>query len=144
MGQTLSKQIFDGSKGYVEQQGRRTDLTGEKLKEAKENSGLFKDDSYKSGKLDRIENLEGQAAYVIISGKTEVYYDVKSGLKVKEVATSKAGGKEVKNPVNFSDYKKVNGIKFPHKISMKMGPMSLEFIVKEIKINEGVTEADFK
>lgn len=144
MGQTLSKQIFDGSKGYAEQQGRRTDLTGEKLKEAKENSGLFKDDSYKAGKLDRIENLDGKAAYVIISGKTEAYYDVKSGLKVKEVVTSKAGGKEVKNPVNFSDYKTVNGIKFPHKISMKMGPMSLEFIVKEIKINEGVTDADFK
>lgn len=144
MGQTLSKQVFDGSKGYVEQQGKRTDLTGEKLKEAKENSGLFKDVTYKSGKLDRIENLEGKAAYVIISGKTEAYYDVKSGLKVKEVVTSKAGGKEVKNPVNFSNYKMVNGIKFPHKISMKMGPMSLEFIVKEIKINEGVTEADFK
>ncbi|MBL4642814.1 MAG: insulinase family protein [Flavobacteriaceae bacterium] len=144
MGQTLSRQVFDGSKGYAEQQGRRTDLTGEKLKEAKENSGLFKDDSYKSGKLDRIENLDGKAAYVIISGKTEAYYDVKSGLKVKEVVTSKAGGKEVKNPVNFSDYKTVNGIKFPHKISMKMGPMSLEFIVKEIKINEGVTDADFK
>jgi len=144
MGQTLSKQVFDGSKGYAEQQGRRTDLTGEKLKEAKENSGLFKDDLYKSGSLDRIENLEGKPAYVVISGKTEVYYDVKSGLKVKEVVTSKAGGKEVKNPVNFSDYKVVNGIKFPHKISMKMGPMSMEFIVKEIKINEGVTDADFK
>ncbi len=144
MGQTLSKQIFDGSKGYVEQQGRRTDLAGEKLKEAKENPGLFKDDSYKSGKLDRIVSLEGKPAYVIISGKIEAYYDVKTGLKVKEVATSKAGGKEVKTPVNFSDYKTVNGIKFPHKISMKMGPMSLEFIVKEIKINEGVTDADFK
>jgi len=144
MGQVFSKQIFDGSKGYVEQQGKRTDLTGEKLKKAKENLGLFKDDSYKSGKLDRIENLEGKSAYVIVSGKTEAYYDVKSGLKVKEVVTSKAGGKEVKNPVNFSDYKTVNGIKFPHKISMKMGPMSMEFIVKEIKINEGVSDKDFE
>jgi hypothetical protein len=25
-----------------------------------------------------------------------------------------------------------------------MGPMSMEFIVQEIKINEGVTDADFK
>ena len=144
MGQVFSKQVFDGEKGYIEAQGRKTELTGEQLANAKKNAAIFKDDSYRSGKLDRIANLEGKPAYVIISGKTEAFYDVKSGLKVKEVVTSKAGGKEVKNPINYSDYKAVNGIKFPHKTSMKMGPMSMEFIVKEIKINEGVTEADFK
>lgn len=144
MGQIFMKHIFDGTKGYMEQQGKRTDLTGDLLKKAKENSGIFNDDSYKSGKLDRIVSLEGKSTYVIVSGKTEVYYDVKSGLKVKKVVTSKTGKKEIQNPVNYSDYKTVNGIKFPHKISRKMGPMSMEFVVKEIKINEGVTDADFK
>lgn len=144
MGQIFSKQVFDGVKGYAEVQGRRTDLTGDQLEDAKKNARIFKDDIYKSGKLDRIVNLEGNSAYVIISGKTEAYYDVKSGLKVREVVTAKAGGKEVKNPINYSNYKAVNGVQFPHKMSMKMGPMSLEFVVKEIKINEGVTEADFK
>ena len=143
MGQVFSKQAFDGTKGYSEQQGRRVDLNAEQIAEAKSNS-LFKDEAYKNGTLDRIVNLEGKSAYVIISGKTEAYYDIKSGLKVKEVVTAKTGGKEVKTPTNFSDYKIVNGIKFPHKISMKMGPMSMEFIVKEIKVNEGVTDADFK
>ena len=144
MGQVFSKQVFDGEKGYAEAQGKRTDLTGEQLASAKKNAKIFKDETYKSGKLDRIENLEGNPTYVIISDKTEAFYDVKSGLKIKEVITSKAGGKEVKNPINYSDYKTVNGVKFPHKISMKMGPMSMEFIVQEIKINEGVTDADFK
>lgn len=144
MGQVFSKQIFDGVKGYAEVQGRRTELTGDQLEDAKKNAIIFKDDIYKSGKLDRIVNLEGNSAYVIISGKTEAYYDVKSGLKVREVVTANAGGKEVKNPINYSDYKAVNGIKFPHKMSMKMGPMSMEFVVKEIKVNEGVTAEDFK
>ena len=144
MGQVFSKQVFDGEKGYAEAQGKRTDLTGEQLASAKKNAKIFKDETYKSGKLDRIENLEGNPTYVIISDKTEAFYDVKSGLKIKEVITSKASGKEVKNPINYSDYKTVNGVKFPHKISMKMGPMSMEFIVQEIKINEGVTDADFK
>jgi len=143
MGQVFSKQAFNGTTGYSEQQGKRVEMTADQIAEAKLNS-LFKDATYKSGKLDRIVSLDGQPAYVIISDKTAAYYDVKSGLKVKEVVTSKAGGKEVKNPVNFSDYKAVNGIKFPHKISMKMGPMSMEFIVKEIKLNEGVSDADFK
>ena len=144
MGQVFSKQIFDGVKGYAEVQGRRTELTGDQLEDAKKNAIIFKDDIYKSGKLDRIVNLEGNSAYVIISGKTEAYYDVKSGLKVREVVTANAGGKEVKNPINYSDYKAVNGVKFPHKMSMKMGPMSMEFVVKEIKVNEGVTAEDFK
>ncbi len=144
MGQVFSKQVFNGEKGYAEVQGRRTELTGNQLEETKKNSKIFKDDMYKSGKLDRIANLDGKPAYVIISGKTEVFYDVKSGLKVKEVTTANAGGKEVKNPINYSDYKEVNGVKFPHKMAMKMGPMSMEFVVKEIKINEGVSDADFK
>jgi zinc protease len=50
----------------------------------------------------------------------------------------------VKNATLFSDYKVVNGVKFPHKTIMPMGPMKLEFVVSEIKINEGVSDADFK
>ena len=46
-------------------------------------------------------------------------------------------------PTIFSDYKDVNGIKFPYSIGIKSGPMDLKFEVKEIKINEGVTDADF-
>jgi hypothetical protein len=38
----------------------------------------------------------------------------------------------------------VNGVLFPHKIDLKMGPMDLNFEIKEIKINENVTDEDFK
>ncbi len=143
MGQTFSKQVFDGEKGYAEQQGRRIDLNADQITEAKTNT-LFKDEAYKKGKLDRVANLDGVNAYVIISGKTEVFYDVETGLKLKEVVTNEVNGKETKTPTLFSDYKEVNGIKFPHKTSMSMGPMKLEFVVAEIKINEGVSDADFK
>ena len=143
MGQVLSKQVFDGEKGYAEQQGRKIDLTDTQITEAKSKT-LFKDETYKKGKLDRIANLEGVNAYVIVSGKTEVFYNVKTGLKMKEVVTSKANGKETKTPTLFSDYKAVNGIKFPHKVSMSMGPMNLDFVVSKIMINEGVSDADFK
>jgi hypothetical protein len=50
----------------------------------------------------------------------------------------------VQTPTTFGDYKVVNGIKFPHAIGQKMGPMSLNFEVKEIKVNEGVSDEDFK
>lgn len=143
MGQTLSKQIFDGEKGFAEQQGRRVELTAAQIAEAKKNT-LFIDEAYKNGKLDRIANLDGVSAYVIVSGKKEIFYNVKTGLKIQEVITAKVNGKEVKNATLFSDYKVVNGVKFPHKTIMPMGPMKLEFVVSEIKINEGVSDADFK
>jgi hypothetical protein len=64
---------------------------------------------------------------------------------VKEVQTVKTpDGKEVKVPTTFTDYKAVNGIMFPHSVALKSGPMTLDFKVKEIKINEGVSEEDFK
>ncbi len=47
-------------------------------------------------------------------------------------------------PTTFSDYKEVNGIMFPHAIGQKMGPMDLNFVVKEIKVNEGVSDANFE
>ena len=75
----------------------------------------------------------------------EIFYDMTSGLKVKEVQTVKTpDGKEVKVPTTFADYKAVNGIMFPHSVALKSGPMTLDFKVKEIKINEGVSEEDFK
>jgi hypothetical protein len=44
---------------------------------------------------------------------------------------------------NFGDYKEVKGIKFPFKTSMSFGPQEIEFKTTDVKINEGVTDADF-
>ena len=93
----------------------------------------------------RIEPLEGKNAIVLKYKDSEVYYDMTSGFKVKEVKTSKGpDGKEVKVPTVFADYKEANGVKFPHSIGIKSGPMNLDFVVKEIKVNEGVSDADFE
>ncbi|TXD46310.1 M16 family metallopeptidase [Polaribacter sp. IC073] len=145
MGNVASKTVFDGTTGYSESRGQRMDMKAEQIAEAKSGNALFNDVSYMSGELVRIEPIEGKNAIVLKSNDTEVYYDMTSGLKIKEVKTVKTpDGKEVKTPTVFSDYKEVNGIKFPHTIGQKMGPMDLEFKIKEVKINEGVSDADFK
>ena len=72
-------------------------------------------------------------------------FDVKSGLKLQEVQVVKTpDGKEVRVPSTFSNYKEVKGVKFPFSMGQKMGPMDIKFEVTEIKINEGVTDEDFK
>ncbi|CAM1359675.1 Peptidase M16 [Tenacibaculum litopenaei] len=144
MGNVMQKMVFNGTTGYQEGRGQRKALEGDDLKEAQTTSAPFADNAYRSGKLVRIEPVDGSNAYVITAGKSEIFYDVKTGLKVKEVKTSKGPQGEIKVPVTYGDYKEVNGIKFPHKMVQTMGPMKMEFITKEIKINEGVTDADFK
>ncbi|WP_442266210.1 M16 family metallopeptidase [Tenacibaculum sp. ZS6-P6] len=144
MGQTFMKNVFDGEKGYAEQQGRKFEFNDKQLEEAKANKTPFEDEIYKSGKLDRIESIDGNNAYVIKYNNTEVFYDIKTGYKVKTVKTVKTPRGDQQVPITYSNYKEVNGIKFPHKIIQKMGPMELNFDVKEIKLNEGVSDADFK
>lgn len=145
MGRVFSKVVFDGEKGYQEAQGRKIDFQAKQLEEMKAMRFPFMDEAYKSGKLDRIEPLEGNNAYVIIFGDTEVFYDLKTGLKVKEVKTTQLpNGNKVQTPTTFGNYKEVNGVKFPFAIGQKMGPMNLSFEVKEIEVNEGVSDEDFK
>jgi predicted Zn-dependent peptidase len=145
MGNTMQKTVFNGTTGYASSRGQKKDMTTEEIAKAKEESSLFIDFTYTSGELVRIEPLEGKNAIVLKYKDSEVYYDMTSGLKVKEVKTSKGpDGKEVKVPTVFADYKEANGVKFPHSIGIKSGPMNLDFVVKEIKVNEGVSDADFE
>lgn len=43
----------------------------------------------------------------------------------------------------YSDYKEVKGIKVPHKTTLNIG-VELELTTSDVKINEGVTDEDFK
>lgn len=144
MGNVMQKVIFDGTKGYQEVRGQRKDLAGKELEEAKNSKAPFADEAYKKGILDRIEPINGENSYVIKLDKKEIFYNIKSGLKLKEVAVVKGPQGDVKVPIEYGDYKEVNGVKFPHLMIQSMGPIKINFEVKEIKINEGVTDADFQ
>ena len=47
-------------------------------------------------------------------------------------------------PITFSDYREVEGVKFPFGLSQSMGPMTLNFEVSDISVNTGVSDADFE
>ena len=144
-GNVMQKSVFDGANGYQVARGQKMDLPPAQLKEAKTAVVPFSDMSYTKGTLDRIEPINGENYFVIKHNDTEIFYDLKTGLKSKEIKTIKTpDGKEMKVPTTFSNYKDVKGVLFPHSIGVKSGPMDLKFEVKEIKVNEGVTDADFK
>ncbi len=99
-------------------------------------------------KLTGIESLDGKEVYVIArKGKTisiQLYFDVKTGLKIKEAQTTNMGGRTQNQESTFSDYKEFNGILFPGKKTGSFGPQKISFTLKEAKVNEGVSDEDFK
>jgi len=145
-GMTMSKQVVSDKAAYAVQQGQRKDYTAEEFKEKKENAAAFPELAYAKRadlKIKGIETVNGADAYAIENGKTTLYYDVKTGLKVGEAKTMERGGQKMTQMVTYGDYKEVKGIKVPYKTIMNVG-MDLDFTTSDVKINEGVTAADFQ
>ena len=145
MGNVIQKSVFNGETGYQSARGQKIDMQQVQIDEAKVNLVPFSDMAYKKGTLNRIEPIDGVNYYVVQFNDTEVFYDMKTGLKSKEVKTVKTlDGKRVKVSTTFGNYKAVNGVLFPYSVVIKSGNMDSNFEVKEIKVNEGVSDSDFK
>ena len=142
----LSKQVLNTKGGYSVQQGQRKDLTPEEIAERRASANTFDELNLVKKTdivLDGIEPMNGSDAYVIKNGKTTLYYDVKSGLKVAEAKTVERGDQKMTIMTNFGDYKEVKGVKIPHQMIINQG-MELDFKMNDVKINEGVSDADFQ
>ena len=145
MGQTMQKQAFNGENGYNEIRGQKKEFDEKEINKSKSNTAPFSEMAYKNGLLDRIEPVDGKNAYVIKSGTTEIYYDVATGLKLQSVEVVKTpDGKETKVPTIFSDYKEVSGVLFAHKRDQVTPQFTLNFVLQDVKINEGVEDKDFE
>lgn len=146
MGMTMMKQVVNEKEAYMVQQGQRKDFKDQDLKDMQDMAGNFKELSLlidKDVTLTGIENINGADAYAIKNGKSTYYYDVKTGFKVAEAKELEQGGQKMTQTTYYQDYKDVKGLKFPYKTIMNVG-IEIELITTEVKINEGVTDADFK
>lgn len=142
-GQNMMKQVTSDKIVYISQQGQKMDVPAEGLAEAKEAAKFFPELTSTTGKVTAIESIEGSDAYAIENGKVIKYYDVKSGLKVAEATTQDQGGQKMVIMTYFKDYKDVKGVKFPYTIVQNFG-IELNIKMTDIKVNEGVTDADFQ
>ncbi|WP_235892977.1 M16 family metallopeptidase [Flavobacterium franklandianum] len=143
---SLMKQVVNEKGAYVEQQGQRKNIEGADLAEMKASATPFEELQLtkKPGlTVTGIETISGNDAYVIKNGKTTLYYDVKSGLKVAESKTVEQGANKMTQTTNFGDYREVKGVKIPFNIIQNAG-LELDIKMSEVKINEGVSDADFQ
>ena len=125
-------------------------LPGNMVSDMKPMAGLFMELNLLNSdqaKLTGIEAVNGKDAYVIeVSGEImsmTMYYDMESGLKVKEVQTTSMNGNTQSQPTDLLDYKEFDGLKFPSVRDGVMQGQKVTFNLSEVKIDEGVTEADF-
>lgn len=143
---SLSKQVINGDKGYVTGQGGKQEFTAEELKDSKAEAIPFAE-TYLATLTDlvveSIEAVDGNDAYVLKNGKNKYYYDVATGLKVAESQEQEQMGQKFTTMTYYKDYREVKGVKIPFNIVQNVG-FELDVKFTDIKVNEGVTDEDFK
>ena len=146
MGQSMKK-VFDGKTGYQSQGAQKMPFEADEVASMKYDANPFPELALmkKEGVVvTGIESINGNEVYSLKNGDKMLYYDVKTGLKVQESEEVEVGpGKKMTMVTPFSDYRDVKGVKVPYKTSLNIG-IEIELTVSEVKINEGVTDADFK
>lgn len=143
---TMAKTMVNEKEGYMSQMGQKNELKGDDLKEQQVLSHPIVELSLlnqKETKLDGIEKFNNTDAYKVKYGKMAYFYDVKSNLCLGYTTTVEQGGQTFVIETKLDDIKEVGGIKLAHKWIQNMG-QELTTNFSEIKLNEGVTDADFE
>jgi zinc protease len=120
----------------------------------KNKKGIFEQLFYQDKKIEvmGLAKVGTADAYKIqitdANGKKETaYYDVTSGLLVKEEKTAQLNGTDITQIAEYSDYRKVGAILLPYKINQSvitaMGNQDFSITIKDIKINSDVKATDF-
>ena len=136
---------------YMKQGGQKIPMPQAMLDDLKPSIGVFPELGFMASgkaKLAGIEKVNGKDAYKVEIPGSSVsitsFYDVESGLKVKEVSVINFQGQTQNQEAEFSNYKAVEGIKFPHTKRGALGPQVVESTLVEAILNTGVTDADFE
>lgn len=150
---TVMKMEVNGDSARMESMGRELPMTTERKAELKENAKPFPELSFLDGtyqlKVSGVENVNGKEAYALEvtdpkGEKSTYYFDTKTGFEIRKISSAKTPQGEVKNITDMSDYKEVDGIKFPFSISTQNGPQKIDMTIQEIKVNSGLKESDFE
>lgn len=149
-GAEMAKVIFDGTKANITQMGQTQTIEGDATKAIEIQALIFPETLYSNSGitlgLDPNEAVNGEDCYVItvdgVPGVTALkeFYSVNTGLKVKQTVESGMGAATT----SYKDYKDYNGVKFSTISVIEVMGMSMEKKITNIKINEGVSDADFE
>lgn len=149
----IRKEIFDGEKSVKFSQGQKIRGSAENNKLKKISSYMWPEMHFRELNMD-IELLEetiidGEEAYAIKvtmpDGTYPVFhYSKETGLKINEMHKSKnALGNEVWVATVYSDYRTVDGIEFPYRITLPVGSQEIVAKITSVKVDAGLSDRLF-
>ncbi|MCB0445185.1 MAG: insulinase family protein [Gelidibacter sp.] len=145
----IMKQKFNGTTGYAEQQGMKKELSAEEVAEKQADHAIFPELYYDASavSLESATTIDGKDVYKlkVTEGKQDTfrYYDATTGFLIRTEATQEAQGQSITTVIDYGNYSPVNGVQFPYSQSIKTGPQVINLNITNVKVNEGVTDADF-
>ena len=145
--------LYDGTKGVMIVGDEETEFDNKKLEKLKLEAAmnfLLDVEAYGvSLELIGIETIESTDCYKIeltTEGRTNwvQFYEIDTGLKIKEVKEVETKQGSFQQETFYSDYKEVDGLKFPFKIIQSFGMQTIEMNVSSVKLNKGLKDSVFE
>lgn len=153
MGMEVLKIVSNGNKATFSAMGNTQELTGKELESTKAMNTLFPELYYDQIGVTRTlkgtEKINGSDTYVIEltlpgGSKTTEYFEINSGLKVRQILVGETNGQTVSQTTDFGDYREVSGVKFPYLLSTSFGPQVVDLKVTSIELNKGLGDEVFE
>ncbi len=147
------KTIFNGSKGFQLSDLGVKELSGEQLSNLKFDAVFnFILDYPAIGikvNFDGIENICGKQAFklrFIMPDSLEMYeyFDVENGLKVRQIKNFNSYGNVIQQISDFTDYRLIDGVKYPFRIEQQFGKIKSVIKVSSIKVNQNLGDEVFE
>lgn len=145
--------IYDGEKAVMKIGDQQMDVPEEQLDQLKVEAAmelLLNPEEYGVTFSYEGEEMVDNKKCDVLKMQTEsgvnskIYFDKESGLKVLEKKSTVTPMGSMEQTIEFSDYKEVAGVKYPHKLKQSFGPQSVEVTVSSIKVNTNLSDDIFK
>lgn len=152
-GMVFMETVTDGKDAKASQMGQPAPLDDKTKEEQILANGLFAElmlvDLGAELKLTGMEKVAGSDAYTIEvtlpKGSTyTLYFDATTGLKTRYAKVMETPQGNFTQTVDFSDYKEVDGVKFPHILTQKMGTQNIKMEATAFEVNAPIPTDAFK
>ena len=144
---------FDGSKGWTKDARGQREVTGRELVDIKRRADFFRylkiKESYPQMRVLAKEKVRGREAYVVGAtsrgdSREKLYFDVDTGLLVRQFIAFKTAFGSIPEVTDFDDYREVSGVKLPFTITWSRPPFSSTLHFAEIRLNAIIDETRFE
>ncbi len=151
-GQTVMKSVFDGTNASMMQMGQNAPVSEEQKLDMAFDAAIISEllisDLGLDTQITGIEDIGGKKAYAVeivkpSGSKTTFYYDIGSGLKVRSSTVAEGPQGAMVQNTDLSDYRDVDGVKFPFVMILPMGQMNMTGNVQKIEVNTGISDNEF-